>query len=69
LQRRSIFNEPPGPPIYVKDLPFIFVDRTNLDVLERFWTEALTDVLPRTGSVAKTGYFGKETEKTAPAEP
>jgi ABC-type sugar transport system substrate-binding protein len=40
LQHRSIFYSPPGPPAYVKDLPYIFVEHENVALLERFWQQA-----------------------------
>jgi hypothetical protein len=46
LQRRSIFHSPPGPLVYVKELPYVFVGDDDLQPLERFWAEALATVLP-----------------------
>lgn len=46
LQRRSIFFNPPGPLEYVKDLPYTFVDRSNMEVLDQFWRDALSIALP-----------------------
>jgi DNA-binding IclR family transcriptional regulator/ABC-type xylose transport system substrate-binding protein len=46
LDHTSIFYNPPGPPVYVKNLPYTFVDRSNMQLLESFWTEALRTALP-----------------------
>ncbi|MEJ7708755.1 MAG: substrate-binding domain-containing protein [Pyrinomonadaceae bacterium] len=40
LQRRRILHNPPGAAVYVKELPYTFVDDTNVGLLEDFWTTA-----------------------------
>ncbi|MCI0389970.1 MAG: substrate-binding domain-containing protein [Acidobacteria bacterium] len=46
LQRRRVLYNPPGAPVFVRDMPYTFVDRTNLNVLEQFWNKALSQGLP-----------------------
>lgn len=46
LQRRRILHNPPGAAVYVKELPYTFVDNTNVGLLEDFWETALNKVLP-----------------------
>jgi D-xylose transport system substrate-binding protein len=46
FKRESIFFNPPGPAVYVKHLPYIFIDRSNLDILENFWVEAMRKAMP-----------------------
>jgi ABC-type sugar transport system substrate-binding protein len=41
LQHRSIFYSPPGPPAYVVDLPYVFVDQQTLGPLEQLWADVL----------------------------
>ncbi len=54
MQHRSIFRDPPGPLVYAQDLPYTFIDRRNIHVLEQFWTEALSTVLPEMLPVIST---------------
>ena len=46
LDYTSIFYNPPGPQVYVKNLPYTFVDRSNMQLLESFWTSALQTAMP-----------------------
>jgi D-xylose transport system substrate-binding protein len=41
LPRRRILHSPPGAPVFVRNMPYTFVDRTNMAALERFWARAL----------------------------
>jgi len=38
LPLRSIFHNPPGPMVRVRDVPYLFVSRDNLFILERYWS-------------------------------
>ncbi len=46
LAQRSILHDSANPPVAVMDLPYVFVERSNLQLLERFWTEAISMALP-----------------------
>ncbi len=37
LPRRSLFHVPDGPPVSALDVPYTWVDATNLSVLEDYW--------------------------------
>jgi len=37
LLRRRILYNPPGAPVFVKDIPYAFVDRASIAVLEQYW--------------------------------
>jgi DNA-binding IclR family transcriptional regulator/ABC-type xylose transport system substrate-binding protein len=37
LMRRRILYNPPGAPVYVKDMPYTFVDGATVSALEQFW--------------------------------
>jgi len=41
LPLRSIFHNPPGPDVRIRDVPYLFVSRDNLSVLEGYWASAL----------------------------
>ncbi len=40
LPLRSIFHNPPGPDVRIRDVPYLFVSRDNLSVLEGYWASA-----------------------------
>jgi len=69
MQRRSIFRDPPGPLVYAQDLPYTFIDRSNISVLEQFWTEALStvlpDMLPALSKTLKSARLSRSTSYTA----
>ncbi|MCI0393232.1 MAG: substrate-binding domain-containing protein [Acidobacteria bacterium] len=48
LLRRRILYNPPGAPVFVRNMPYTFVDRTNMTALEQFWARALGGKFPET---------------------
>jgi ABC-type sugar transport system substrate-binding protein len=40
LPLRSIFHNPPGPEVRIRDVPYLFVSRDNLAILEQYWASA-----------------------------
>lgn len=39
LPRSSIFHAPEGPPVSILDVPYTWVDQTNIAILEQYWAE------------------------------
>ena len=39
LPRWSIFHAPEGPPVSILDVPYTWVDATNIALLEQYWAE------------------------------
>jgi ABC-type sugar transport system substrate-binding protein len=46
LHKESIHYSPPGIPVFVKYLPYTLIERSTINKLEQFWSEALAQALP-----------------------
>jgi DNA-binding IclR family transcriptional regulator/ABC-type xylose transport system substrate-binding protein len=46
LPLASIFHAPEGPPVRVLDVPYTWIDRSNLELLECYWAERAAYRLP-----------------------
>jgi IclR family acetate operon transcriptional repressor len=54
LPQASIFHSPEGPPVRVLDVPYTWIDGTNLHILERHWAERSASA-PPAGALAIGG--------------